>query len=276
MPMHSERTITLDSSKDDVRAELETLLKNWLSIRGDVVMDPNRSDLNELRIVWGYAAHSHKMARAALVLDDAGLGLAARPSMRFAYECALTAHWVAQVDDALNALLIEELRKADRLADNVLKTGIHLDVDRPSDADAVAQLSTTSQESARKFIELCDDLHPGGLSAYVLYRALSTYSHASPVLSDHYIKLGDDGRETLTPDGNPGAMSTADVYLLTASVMWAARAVDFFIKGRPRRNELRAVARRLDLPDVLKASDKVFLRRAEQRRKASRTGPAGR
>ena len=203
-----------------------------------------------------------------LIVD--GLPDAAMPLARVIYECGLSAQWVAQVPDAAEAFTNEGIRARRNLRETLRQAAsaafresatrvVHADDDfHPSLSDA----------SARYFEQLCLDLEPAGYEAYAVYRAMSALSHAGAETADAYVRLTEEGHLTFAQ--RPRATDNeAFLSLVCAGLIWSARALDFFEKGRPRRNELRARARELGVADVLEPSQGYYKRRATRTKRGA-------
>lgn len=233
----------------------DRLDETWQAIRVEV---KPKTASNKVAVVFAGAAHTHRLARAAMVLIDADFVAETSPLTRAVYECALTTHWAAQVDDSALQLsdqeirahraLVRELQEA-RLLDQIPPERRKL----PSDQDQHITKIT--------FEQICDDLNPGGDEAYAIYRILSAYSHATTTAIGRYLQPDDrqplgftasDVAEPEEPD--------FQVFLLVASLVWAGRAVDYFDSGHSRRSELRSAARAIGINSELVPSDKFHMR----------------
>jgi len=228
--------------------------------------------------VHGLAAHTHTLGRAALDLYERGQMVAAMPIVRACYEAGLRAQWIAQSKDAIAAFANEDLRNRKNTA-RLMREGAS-DLFRGS-ADKLAHLYIDALDSsvdaqARNFESMCSDLTPGGPDMYLVYRAMSMEAHPSIMVVDQYL----DER----PDSESGVAllsvakrSGGEVWLLmvVASMVWSARALDFFIEGRPRRNELRRAAQQLGVAEFFELTPDAKRREsraAKDRRHAQRVG----
>lgn len=85
------------------------LLAGWdapIDMSGDTAKQPEAT-----LVVYGLAAHVHRLARAYLVLYRQGLVLEAAPLLRSAFEAALTCAWANEMPDALPAIENEDHRR---------------------------------------------------------------------------------------------------------------------------------------------------------------------
>jgi hypothetical protein len=221
----------------------------------------------QLGSVHALTAHVHRLYVPATRLLDDGWALEAMPLVRTAYECALTAQWVAQTEDGANAFINEDARQR-RALERTVKAGVPASIrgDGKIPGSDLEPLETTAGGPARNFEQLCDDLHPGGASAYFPYRVLSMYAHATVALVDDYLEPNEDGElGAMRLDPKPTA-SAAWRGLLVSSLVWSGRAVDYFDQDHRRRSQLRAAARELGIESALQLSPAVGRRQRAARR----------
>lgn len=226
--------------------------------------------------LYGLAAHAHRVADATLLLIGQDLTLEALPLVRSTYECALTATWLLRVEDATVGFVREGGRQRTRL---LKEAQIELPKNDFAHAEQIASEFDhhpgTAEQSARVIKERCDDLTPGGSSAYLHYRAMSALSHAGPFIADYYLDLA-DGQPLPTLRRTPKHENPDTwLFLTAAALVWAGRAVSVCNADHQRRSELRQAARTLAVPLDLLASDRVVVRqaRARQERNAARRRP---
>ena len=216
--------------------------------------------------VHGLTAHVHRLYVAAGRLLDEGWVIEALPMIRTAYECALTAQWLAQADDASTPLNegVAPRRRTEQAAQRTVLdsvrghgfTGVDVhDVERsPADPD-------------RDFAQLCRDLIPGGSSAYVGHQIMSMYAEPSVALVDEYLATDESGELTGLMLAPGERSSGAWRGVLVATLVWAGRALDYFDLSHRRRSQLRAAARDLGIESALQLTPDA-LRRLDQRRRA--------
>jgi hypothetical protein len=256
----------------------ETLINSWKTRANhetEFGQRNKRPHLAKFVAVHGLAAHTYRVGQQVLSMLKSGLVLEAMPLLRLCYESALTAHWLAQTADGAEALMNRDnasrraaaktLREA---RSGVLRSGA--DQFPGAEADLLA---TTSNAQARNFEQLCKDLAPGGADAYAYYRLMSWYSHPGAHLVDRYVVEEPSGVGIQALRLEPAAGNdTTWRFFLAASLVWAARAVDFVDVSRAQRSELRAAARVLGIPEVLQLTHEAQLRiaREEQARRRQR------
>lgn len=266
--------------EDAIRSIGEDLLSSWHA-QGDKFTAGRRErgwTGHQVASVFALTAHVHRVYVPAARLLDEGLVIEAIPLIRTAYECALTAHWLAQVDDGAEAFLNNDVRSraaAERTAQKAVSEALR--EGGPIAGADLAELETSAGGPARNFEQLCDDLTPGGADAYFHYRAMSMYQHPSVLLVDQYLSLSEEGTNIAAFHMQPKPQeSGAWRGLLTASLIWSGRAVDFFDGAHKRRSALRRAAQDLGVVEVLHLSDRAQARQAkfqQQARRADWKGP---
>lgn len=233
----------------------------------------------QIMTVYGLAAHAHRQATAATVLLDAGMHLEAFPNVRTAYECALTAHWLMQVDGAIHDFVREMGRQERAFALSVRDTFPENPSATQLEEWAGKLLSVdsgTAGQAARHMAEMCLDLQGAGAQAYVDYRTLSGLTHPSLRILDHY--LGGHTQWGADVMAVEPAVPRGDILrpLLAQALVWAGRAVDFFDPTHIRRSELRAAARTLGIPAELHPTQRVRDRQAAAQQERARRRQAER
>lgn len=231
--------------------------------RGKVITG---ADVARITAVIGLARHVHDTSRAVLLLLDAGHEAAATPLVRLAYEGALTAAWLVQSREqhGVLAFLHEHARTRAALkrdASQAMSFVYREGVNHLRDTDMTPYIG--SLDSARQFAQVCDDLTPGGKDAYVLYRILSAYSHASVQVVDLYFAPGATGGIPSSRSKADGTIGQSGLLFLTASAMiWSARAHSYLTQDKTHRNSLRRAARALGINAELQLSESYYRRHA--------------
>ena len=263
-----------ESGIDEEQLKLsgDSLLKSWNAQGGATFMAGRRGrrawTQHQFIAVHSLAAHVHRLYVPATRLLDEGWVIEALPLIRAAYEMALTAHWIAQVDDGANAFMNEDVRQR-RGLEQTAQLGLSAEVLAGGSVHGIDldPLETSAAGSARNFEQLCRDLTPGGANAYFHYRALSMYSHPSVALVDEYLQPDASGNFVGLRISAKERDAAPWRGLLVAALLWAGRAVDYFDMSHVRRSELRAVARELGIAGELHPTPGARLRLAEQSRK---------
>lgn len=283
MPDHSHPATSADAGADglidttDLHLLAEDLLEGWHAADRDLTF--SRSGANAAIAITALGLSCHQIAQTALRLLRENLVLEATPLIRLCFEGALKAQWLQLVPDAVISFVGEQVRQRRNQAKTLRSSALlslheiadNIDAKLPPESEVNLFTTASSKSSARKFNELCDDLEPGGSSAYAHFAVLSEYSHASAGLVDLYLEApandSVDGLPTFVDDPQIRS-SNAWSYLLAASLVWAGRAVDMADKNHPRRSELRSAAQFLGIKAELKMSEKAVKRVNESRRKS--------
>lgn len=219
--------------------------------------------------VFGMSAHVHRLAEAFLTLHDRNMTVEALPILRLMYESALTSMWLAQNDEGAAAFANAELGQRRNIAETLGKTN-----NRTFQQSALnfpgldrERILTDSDQQAKKFYLLCNDLTPGGADAYVLYRLLCGYSHATLNIIDQYMipnEQNDDVEGISYRSAKPD--TGLWLYIAASSLVWAGTAVDYIDPRRERRSELRDAARSIGVPRDLHLTFEANQRIAASRR----------
>ena len=194
--------------------------------------------------IYALASHTHALigfARPALSANDIPFSIL---QVRQAYECAVTAIWMAMNRESAFAMFNEEVRRNRSVKFTIGKSQQFADrVTLPVDPDTLDNVSSLPQ--ARNFEVLCEDLEPDGATLYLLYRILSKYCHAGPSVIDQYMtpseSAGDDpGGDSLNYIEalhrlplRPGMEPTITSFVAAAALIISGRAVDFIIDRGP-------------------------------------------
>lgn len=266
---------------DELRQIIDGLRDAWLQ-HGDaeLIRQPaarrgrkfSNLDVARATVVHGLACHVYETARAVLVLMDSGLTNAAVPLVRQMYECALTSVWIVQSSDqhGVTAVLHEHARNRAAVAVDVRDAqseAFREAVEKIRDADPSPFVG--SFDSVRQFRDICLDLVPGGIDAYLTYRVLSTYSHASVGIADLYYAPAPPGAV-----GVPHRRTHADtafaadtlLYFAASTLVWSGRAYSYVSRDQVHRSLLRSAARSLGTPAEIHLSDHYRRRHARQRK----------
>ncbi|QUF07165.1 hypothetical protein KCV87_14650 [Actinosynnema pretiosum subsp. pretiosum] len=237
---------------------LESMLETWESRRPEIKND-STADVNQLLTVFGLAANAHRLGRAALTLFRAGLHSESIPTVRAIYEHALTTQWLALHAAGTTALINEygrnrastakTLRQAG--AADMIKAAEHLE------NDAWEKIPTDSDQQAKQFLELCNDLEPAGSEAYFYYRLMSSLSHPTGQVVDEYLS---DDPLTLHLEPKTDALRGHWIFFTCVGILLCATAVDFLEDGNPRQEELSKVGQTLGTPHMLRLSAKYYTR----------------
>lgn len=258
-------TLTEESDLRDLVSELGD---TWIEFDGDQELHQPAarrgkkfvgSDVARITAVWGLASHVHETARAIITLLDNGMPNQAIPLVRLVYENALTAAWLVQSKDqhGIRAFLHEYSRMRAALKKDALEAVSATFREGAQDiADADPAEFAEPIDSVKYFREVCLDLTPGGVDAYIYYRVLCSYSHASARVADLYFQRSNS--DDMVPDhvvqqealGRPLLL-----FLTAASMVWAGRAFVYLTRDKQHRNRIRKAALQLGINSELQLSE---------------------
>jgi len=267
-----------DDEQKRTSAIARGLLAGW-DARADAPLVGTRKrkfNQQQLALAHGLCAHVHYLAGPALDLLDQGKVLAALPLVRACFEAAVTAQWVTQTTDGAPAFVNEDVRqrRAQVLTLEKAVSSVFREAAPEIAANFVDPLETSA--TAKGFHNLCNDLVPGRADAYSIYRVLSQYSHASVLVIDDYLQATDTdtgpGLALRTDPVEPNGATWTN--MLAASLVWAARAIDYLDKDHVRRSELRAAAASLGITSELQLSEAAVLREAKAQKGKPKPPPA--
>ncbi|MEV8126965.1 DUF5677 domain-containing protein [Streptomyces sp. NPDC085944] len=195
----------------------------------------------------GWCAEVHRLAEAALLLVDEGYGHEALILLRTMFETTISLHWLSQKGDAGARGVLAEGDRTSRAALTDLEGAFAL----PQHLiDAIKNLpveKTDESETFRKFQAQCDQID-SKRELYSVYRHLCGYAHPSTTGAFAFIEP-----TTRVPSLRAEPRTGTSVVEATAAMclIWAGRAFDEMVSGKPRKQFLRSVARDLGLPPIL-------------------------
>jgi len=207
-----------------------------------------RKDANVGLIMYGLALAAVRSACAALTLHSQGFGPEVTPLVRLVYEAGVKAQWVFQNRrQGFDALLDVGGRSTGRLLSQMDKAGFSVPEDLRKDIQESVKPRTGKSKRLENFEQVCLDLR-GGDGLYLVYRGLSSQSHAGAQISHKY----------LTPDGNGGLTSVlpetnfgVEAWTLAVGLVYSGRALDEWCKNKPGKKALREAAKQLGIPAML-------------------------
>lgn len=222
--------------------------------------------------ILGLGRHVVKTAQAIRLLIDNDMATSAIPLTRMVFECALTSALLANSKDdhGVKSMLKDYARFRGLLKSDSMQaaTETFRDGAQHITDDDMTPFSG-SYDHLRNFQQVCMDLTPAGTDAYIIFRILSAYSHATVKNSDTYFTPNDS--EILpyyVPD--PDAPIGADflLWLTAASMVWSGRPVSYVTKDKTHRSELRRCARELGTKADLEVSEAYRQRHIKAKRAA--------
>jgi len=206
--------------------------------------------------VYALTAHTHRLGHAVAQLLDAGLTVEAVPTVRAAFEAAITASWICQVPDAMPAFLNANHRQQKAMRDTVMRAG-WLSGDGHIHADTLTPflVSPKSKTGANQVQTLCQDFVAGD-AMYSTYRGLSWMTHPTAATTDLYLRM--------RPGSPHPTLATSPTYsidemmpwlhVMCSSLVWSARALNLIDHKRAQsadRRRIRAAAKRLGIHEFL-------------------------
>lgn len=256
------------------RVVLDELLEGWPEFSDVEDFHPPRDrrgkrlegrDVSLVATIIGLVAHAYDTAKAAVLLLDHGQENASLPLVRAVYETALTAVWLVQTKEhqGITAFLHEYARGRRALQNDALIAASQVFREGATDLPNVDTSPYEDKiDSMQRFKQVCEDLHPAGIDAYILYRILSGYCHPSATVADQYIGQHTDGSLMKHPKGKTTFESDLMCFLLSAALVWAGRAFSYLSRSNPHRSALRSAARMLRVAAEIQLSEKYHQRHA--------------
>ncbi|MFD9454135.1 DUF5677 domain-containing protein [Streptomyces sp. NPDC059985] len=197
----------------------------------------------------GWCAEVHRLAASAFQLADADYAHEAHILLRTMFETTISLHWLSQKGDAGALGVFAEGERANRASAVDLEKAFSPPQDLIDMIKNQTFGKTDESEIFRRFQAQCDEIDPKR-ELYSVYRHLCGYAHPSTVGAFAFIE---PSTEPVSLRSTP-RMSTSTVAVTAAMcVLWAGRAFDEMVNGKPRKQFLRAVARELDLAPILPA-----------------------
>lgn len=265
---------TYSASDVNPRVVLDELLEDWPEFSDVEDFCPPRDrrgkhlegrDVSLIASTIGLVNHAYDTAEASVLLLDNGHENASLPLVRAVYETAITAVWLVQAKEheGITAFLHEYARGRRALQNDVLIAASQVFREGATDLPNVDPSPYEDKiDSMQRFKQVCEDLHPAGVDAYILYRILSGYCHPSATVADQYIGQHTNGSLVKHPKGKTTFESDLLYFLLSASLVWAGRAFSYLSDSKPHRSALRSAARRLGITAEIKLSEKYYQRHA--------------
>jgi hypothetical protein len=180
-----------------------------------------------------------------MLLDE--YGHEAQILIRTMFETTISLHGLSQKGDAGARGILAEGDRTGRAAAKDMEKAFNLPPDLLDTIKNQPVEKTDESEVFRRFQAQCDEIDPKK-ELYSVYRHLCGYAHPSTTGAFSFIQ------PSTTPPGllNTPRKSTSTIEVTAAMcVIWAGRAFDEMITGKPRKQFLRRLAREVGLPPVL-------------------------
>lgn len=230
-----------------LRAGCEELICSWDEVPA---LNARPSHTRHVMILFGLAQHVHDTGRAVLLLQAHQMFTQVAPLVRKSLEFALMTQWLRLNRDAgLTAFIGQSERLHRATIRNMQDVGWSVPQNVLDDLDDADALTTHALSASVKHVEqLCKAV--GAPAMYVVYRNLSAYCHPSFAAAAEHVDLETMALGRSRSDRHPDQERTA-LWTTAASLLWSGRALDEFVRYKPRKGELRTMGRRLGIPDLL-------------------------
>ncbi|MFF0055228.1 DUF5677 domain-containing protein [Streptomyces microflavus] len=196
----------------------------------------------------GWCTEVHRLAEASLRLVDCGYRHEALPLLRTMVETAVSLHWLSQKGDAAASGVFAEAGRANRAAADDMQRAFNVPQDLIDAIKGAEVEKTDESEIFRRFQRQCDEIDPKR-EIYSTYRYLCGYAHPSAVSASAFIEWATEP-PSLRNGPKPGDSTVVEA-TLAMCLLWAGRAFDEMINGKPRKQLLRSVARDIGLRPAL-------------------------
>ena len=244
------------SEPGSVIAAIDELLEGWDTFCESVRVTPVANGarrgrdrtMAQFAVVISLVTHVHAVAKVLRPAMPDGITVAHMPLVRSIYEATLTAAWCDEVPDSAEAIMKEEGRQRRNL-DVAMRSAASFASAKPIPHVDWAEVETPSAVQGRNFEKLADDVALDG--AYVLFKILSSFSHATVRVVDEYLIEGGGDLDMSFKEKPDPLGSEGWTLLVAACLVWAGMVANFYDPARTRRNALRAIAKRLEVSDEL-------------------------
>ncbi|MGW5130738.1 DUF5677 domain-containing protein [Streptomyces sp. NPDC004135] len=227
------------------REAAEKLIANY---RAAGPIETKQRKYRSVLIGHGWCSEVHRLAEASLHLVDLGHRHEALILLRTMFETTISLHWLSQKGDAGALGVFAEGSRVSRAAAQDLQKGFNVPPDLIDSIKGTQVEKTDESEIFRKFQAQCDEVDPTR-ALYSVYRYLCGYAHPSATSASEFIEWTTEppSLRTLPKEGSASVVEVT----VAMCLIWAGRAFDEMIKGKPRKQFLRSVARELKLAPIL-------------------------
>lgn len=223
----------------NLERHIRSLARAWFALPGASV-NCEEHDENVFLSCMGYATAAVECAIAYLDIDAENRiprGILARSL----YELGITCVWLSlQGRAGLDALTFDSTRQRRALAmEFVDSTNAELQETARRKAKPLPPKPDLADQ-VRNIDRMMAALDAGDTPLYAIYRLYSGYAHASLDVANSYIVQGDDGQIHVQI---PGPHSALNDHLGTAvaPVVWAVRAANEMLRGKPLNSKLETL-----------------------------------
>ncbi|WP_030734385.1 DUF5677 domain-containing protein [Streptomyces sp. NRRL S-31] len=199
-------------------------------------------------LAHGWCTEVHRLAEAVLHLIDSGYRHETLILLRTMVETTVSLQWLSQKGDAGAVGVFAEGGRTNRAAAEDMQKAFNVPQDLIDAIKGAPVEKTDESEIFRKFQAQCDELDPKR-ELYSVYRFLCGYAHPSATSAAAFTEWTTDPPSLrIAPKDGPASVAEAT---LAMCLIWAGRAYDEMIIGKPRKQFLRSVAKDLGLPHAL-------------------------
>jgi hypothetical protein len=235
-----------DAKTQEYVAIVEELIRDF---DATAEIEMRRKDVNVGLLMFGLAKAAVRTSAAALALWRQGFELEAAPQVRLVFELGVKAQWVYHHrNEGFDAMVSVGARGTKRLAKQALDAGFSVPEDVLADLASDVRPRTAASNKLESFEKVCGDVRASD-NLYLIYRTLSSYSHAGSQLAQRFLDLDEEGK--LKPASPPSLGFTGEAWTLGVGLVYASRAFDEWCMTKPRKRALRAAAQRLGVPPLL-------------------------
>jgi hypothetical protein len=203
-------------------------------------IEMRRKDVNVGLLMFGLAKAAVRTSAAALTLWRQGFELEAAPQVRLVFELGVKAQWVYHHrNEGFDAMLSAGTRGTRLLAKQALDAGFSVPDGVLDVLASDVRPRTAASNKLESFEKVCGDLRASD-SLYLVYRTLSSYSHAGSQLAQRFLDLDEEGE--LKPASPPSLGFTGEAWTLGVGLVYSGRAFDEWCMTKPRKRALRTAA----------------------------------
>lgn len=194
-----------------------------------------------IQIAYGWCSQVYRFGRAVTCLVDNGFGHESEATVRSMLEYTITLHWLVQVGDRGVDAVFRRHQASLRAIEGSARGGNEELIPPDLVADILAQdvPKVDEEGTLRRFEAICREL---GLdhNLYVVYRLQCGLTHPTFTAAATYIDETGDSVQFLDV---PRSRGNGNLAMAAHCMVWAGRAFDELLVGRPLRRHLQRTAR---------------------------------
>jgi hypothetical protein len=252
---HRIPTMAADQELARARLSLAALVDLWGKQRTASIEFRAELDEKQALAIHSHANHAVGLARAILVLEEAGFGVEMIPIVRAVYETAITAAWLLVTPHSGDVLIRQGASDRRKAQDDMIRLGDATE-DTPGYRQTTEVLELLEDVSGSfAFEQRCRSLADGG-SLYLTFRILSSWSHAGMGLMDFYVDEDPESAIEVAVYHAPKFETRTSVVGVAACALLLALNADELARRKPAHTtQLRSVAKRLGASDRITRRD---------------------